>query len=130
MNIDVTEYKLLYIKTARDLIGAMKQNLQILETDRCNQELIADFHRAAHSFKSQSLVMGYTKSGLVGKLLEQIFRDIKEKKSCVPENMLPILNQCIQKLSDSISTIETQGNELDLTTEIESLTKLTPTPVT
>lgn len=129
MAIDISEYKSLYITTARDLIVIMKQTLEGLKTDPCNKHLICEFHRAAHSFKSQSLVMGYTKSGIAAKLLEQIFRDMKEQSACVTEKTLPIFGRIVHKLGESVSSIEQQQGELDLAAETDELSKLTSIPV-
>lgn len=125
MTIDITEYKTLYIKTSRELIASMTKALGSMKTDRCDQIAIAEFHRAAHSFKSQSLVMGYTQSGLIAKILEQIFRDMKEQVTCATDELVPLLEKILTKLDESINNIEKQEGEIDLTPETEALSRLT-----
>ncbi|CAN5169629.1 hypothetical protein BH09PAT2_BH09PAT2_07060 [soil metagenome] len=129
MSIDISEYKTLYIKTARDLIRTMSESLEQLRKDRCDEKAIGNFHRAAHSFKSQSLVMGYTKSGLAARMLEQIFRDMKDELTCPTDQLMPIIEHTVNKFSDSINSIENQLGELDLTEETEQLNTLTAIPV-
>lgn len=129
MGIDINEYKTLYIKTARELIHTMKTSLTIMRQDPCNQRAIGDFHRGAHSFKSQSLVMGYTKTGLIAKILEQIFRDLKDQLTCATSEIIPLIEETVAKLEESINSIENQQGEIDLTYETEQLSKLTSIPV-
>ncbi len=118
MAIDIAEYKTLYIKTARDLITIMQQALIGLKENVCDKKLIADFHRAAHSFKSQSLVMGYTQSGLAAKMLEDMFRDTKDHETCVTEKTIPHIQNIVNQLGESVTSIETQGTELNIITSI------------
>ena len=129
MAIDIAEYKTLYIKTSRDLISTMTHTLEKLKIDKCNKQLISELHRAAHSFKGQSLVMGYTKSGLAAKMLEQIFRDMKEQVTCATDELIPLVERVVHKLAVSVDNIENQSGELDLAQETEELSKLTSIPV-
>ena len=129
MAIDIAEYKTLYIKTARDLIRSMQTALQQMNNEACNQYAIGNFHRAAHSFKSQSLVMGYTQTGLVAKVLEQLFRDMKEQISCATQQTISLIEHTVQKLDDSLISIENQTGELDFAQETQELSKLTSIPV-
>lgn len=129
MAIDINEYKKLYITTARDLLGVMNHALSAMKIDRCEQEAINDFHRAAHSLKSQSLVMGYTQTGLASKILEQLFRDLKDQLTCATPEILSLIEKTVKKLHQSIENIENQQGEIDLTEETEHLSKLTSIPV-
>lgn len=129
MAIDIAEYKTLYITTARDLIQIMRKSLDIMKHDRCDADAIAEFHRAAHSFKSQSLVMGYTQSGLAAKMLEQIFHDLKNQVTCATEQTIPIIDRIVNKLAASIDAIEQKTGDVDLTSETDELSQLTSIPV-
>lgn len=129
MAIDINEYKKLYITTARDLLKIMNRALSAMKTDRCDQKAINDFLIAAHSLKSQSLVMGYTQTGLASKILEQIFRDLKDQLTCATPEVLPLIEKAVIKLHQSIGNIENQQGEIDLAEETEHLSKLTSIPV-
>lgn len=125
MAINIEEYKALYLKTTRDLIDILKTSRKKLMIDACDTAAIAEFHRAAHSLKSQSLVMGYTKTGIAAKVLEHLFAAIKEEKECLSPQNMPLIGQIVSELDQSLERIGHDQGELDMTTTIEQLSKTT-----
>ena len=120
MPIDLNEYKQLYLKTASDKLSEMTDLLSAVE-QRHDPKAQADFHRLAHSIKSQSLVMGYYQLGLAGKILEALFRAVQKDQIKLDTNIFEIIKKTLNAMNQSLISIQSQQGELNLSHEIQSL---------
>jgi len=120
MPADLNEYKQLYLETASTKLTNMFDLLQKVELHHDSQAQ-ADFHRLAHSIKSQSLVMGYSQLGLAGKILEALFRAVQNKQIELNEHLYVIIKKTLDGMSNSLKSIQMQRGELNLSKEIQSL---------
>jgi len=121
MAIDLAQYKLLYLQTAWDYIRNLESSLSILLNDPKNAEAVESAHIAAHSLKSQSLVMKYEKFGMVCRDLEYLFRDVKEGKRQLTAQELGILQEVIDSLKESLAQISAENTEKDLSAAEQQL---------
>lgn len=125
MSTDLTQYHELYLSTSRELIDTLTQALQQLQTDPNNSESIDEFHRAAHSLKSQSLVMGYEQIGTVCRHMEAFFLLIKQKELSLNEQYIQMLNSIVGHIKRAIDDIDASEHEPDLTADIKTLSQHT-----
>lgn len=58
-DINLSDYKNLYLQTAKEYMDKISVSLSQLSKDVLNKEAIKNLHIASHSLKSQSQVMGY-----------------------------------------------------------------------
>src|SRR5579859_5837639 len=96
---DQQKYKALYLQTARQYVKELQDNLHQLSLGNETSEVIDTLHRAAHSLKGQSEMMGYHVVGSVCALLETIFRSEKENK-------LSLTSEIVQKLTIAVQALE------------------------
>ena len=129
MAINLSEYKTLYVSTAHDLIRTLQNSFEALQKDMCDKKAIEEFHRAAHSLKSQSLVMGYTKTGLASKMLEHLFAAIKENKTCLDAQIMPVIKTTMEKIHESVNAISAGQDEIAIDNEMEALSKAAAIPL-
>lgn len=125
VNINLSDYKTLYLSTARDYILQMKSSLQTLENasgDTAAKEIL---HRSAHSLKSQSLVMGYKTTGELSHQIEVYGRLIKDGTKDVLSHHLKAITKSVEMLDNSLQTIDISGIEIDLTEATEELVEIT-----
>ncbi len=124
-NVDLSSYKNLYIQTSRKYLLDMKNALDMLKSDKAKLEAINSMYISAHSLKSQSQIMTYATTGALCGTIEFLFRDIREGKIKITDETVLHLTNALQKLSDSINTIETSNHELDLTQDITVMKQFT-----
>lgn len=120
MPVDLNEYKQLYLETASEKLSEMTNFLSDIEQNH-DPKAQADFHRLAHSIKSQSLIMGYSHLGLAGKILEALFRAVQKDQIKLDKNIFEIIRQTLDAMSRSLKSIQSQQGELNLSNEIQSL---------
>lgn len=125
MSTDLAQYHELYLHTSKDLITTMKNALQRLKKNTEETQTINDFHRAAHSLKSQSLVMGYKQIGTVNRQLEAFFVLLKQGGLTLNKEYLNMLTDIVAHIEHALSDIDTSEHEPDLTIDIETLNKHT-----
>lgn len=121
MSNDLSPYKELYIKTAKDLIVAIKSDMDLLKTSSSDRKIIERLHRNFHSLKSQSLVMGFNSLGIVNKHLESILLSIKENRKSLNKELIETVYKIVMNMEKSITTIQEQATELDLSADIAAL---------
>lgn len=125
MHVDLNSYKKLYLDTASAKLSEMTILFEKIAENQ-DPQAISDFHRLSHSIKSQSLVMGYAQLGLAGKILEALFRAVKEDRISLSGEVIQIVRQTITSMKASLQSIQSQTGELNLSKEIQSLEGYTP----
>ncbi len=113
-NVDLSDYKPLYIQTARKYIGDMNTALVQLEMDKTQKEAIETMYISGHSLKSQSQMMTYTQTGALSGTIELLFRTVREEKQPLTDEMITTLKETVAQLSASVDSIEKENKELDL----------------
>ena len=121
MSNDLSQYKNLYLQTARDLLITLKKNKQIIDVKQQDKKALEEIHRAAHSLKSQSLVMGYPKLGLLNKELEVVFYHLKDGSLEYSRSMCEIIDRALTCIAYSLDRIEKNNTEGDITQQIEEV---------
>ncbi len=121
MVIDISQYRDLYLKTARDLVTSMEQQINDLNTNINDKEKIYELYRSAHSLKSQSLVMGYSQLGLTNRMIEALFREIHEGKKTISNSILSLTKEAIDHIKKSIDKIQNENQEADLNADMKKL---------
>ena len=123
---DVVKYKSLYLQTSWGYLNMLQKNVGFLLNGVQSENVIESLHLAAHSLKSQSILMGYNQIGQFSGLLEQIFKAAKEK-AFVPNNeILELILKGLSNVHLSLSQIAENGTEVDMSetiTKIEGLYK-------
>lgn len=121
ISIDLSSYKDLYLKTAREYISEFKSNLNLLNMDPTNKELIYEVFRLSHSLKSQNYFMGFTKTADLFHVVEQYFRQIKDGGNNYSVDLSPTIVDVIAKFENSINSIEKNNTEADLSQDVINL---------
>lgn len=119
-SVDLNQFKALYIKTAQEYLQSMIANLQQLEQNPVSTESRDALHLAAHSLKSQSLVMGYTTTGELCHEIEMYSRVLQEGNKPFPLQHLSQLKQAIASIRQSLDTITANGEEQNLSEAISA----------
>lgn len=125
MSTDLSQYRELYLKTSQDLITEMKAQLTQLQATLKNAQAVESFHRAAHSLKSQSLVMGYQQIGTVNRQLEALFLLFKQGELSITSEYIQMVTNIVEHIENALIEIDKSEHEPDLEVDIETLKKHT-----
>ncbi|MBI2641826.1 Hpt domain-containing protein [Candidatus Roizmanbacteria bacterium] len=119
--IDMTPYKELFLKAAREYLENMKKNIMVLNTVPTQKEAVYETYRGAHSIRGQALLMGYPKLVEICSILESFFREVRESKKRYDPSMFSDLISAITKIGQSLKSIEDNNLEADLSEETDKL---------
>ena len=126
-DINLSDYKNLYLQTARKYIADLQASLTALETDTTKKEAIETVYISAHSLKSQSQIMTYVKTGALSGTIEALFRTVHEGTKQLNTDMLGKSKEAVAQIAASVDSIEKENKELDLTQYIEAMKQFTTT---
>ncbi len=125
-NVNLSDYKNLYLQTARKYIGDINACVIALESDKTKKDSIETMYISAHSLKSQSQIMTYTQTGALSGTIEALFRLVREGKQQLTDEIIKQLKETAAQISASVDSIERENKELDLTQSIDAMKKFTP----
>ncbi|OGH20556.1 MAG: hypothetical protein A3D74_03060 [Candidatus Levybacteria bacterium RIFCSPHIGHO2_02_FULL_37_13] len=123
-NFDFSPYKGLYLKTAREYIVKIKQNVQILSKEPENMKAANVVYISSHSLGSQSTLTNFKNMESVCALIEHIFLKIKEGKLKISKDLLKALTNSITGLTNCVDSIDKVDKETDLSDIKTQLNKL------
>lgn len=121
---DIIKYKSLYLQTSWGYLNMLQKNNAFLLLDQKNISAIEASHLAAHSLKSQSLLMGYSQIGKLSGQMEEIFKAAKDGKFNITKDILNIFSSVIKKIHDSLEKISESQLEIDMSEESNKLKEL------
>ena len=125
-NVDLSDYKTLYIQTARKYIGDMNTAVVQLGMDMTKKEAIESMYISGHSLKSQSQIMTYVQTGALSGTIEMLFKLVREGKQPLTTDIMVELKETLVKLEASVNSIEQDNKELDLAQSIEAVKQFIP----
>ncbi|OGK12184.1 hypothetical protein A3C98_04395 [Candidatus Roizmanbacteria bacterium RIFCSPHIGHO2_02_FULL_37_15] len=120
-DLDLVAYKGLYLETARQHLSDLKNNLLQLNQSPTDQKIIYEIFRLFHSLKSQNYFMGFEKTANLCKVAENYFREIKDGARNYNSNFSHIIQDAILKIENSLTSIEKENKETDISSDIISL---------
>ncbi len=123
-NFDFSPFKGLYLKTAREYIDKLKQNVEILLNQPDNIDAINTIYISAHSLGSQSTLTNFKNMESVCGVIEHIFLKIKEGNLKISEDLLTALKDSIIGLTNCVDSIDKENKETDLASIKEELQKI------
>lgn len=118
---DIAFYKELFLKTAKEYLESLDQNLSLLNNDPNNKEAIETSYIAFHSLGSQNAAMGYRSTSSLCRMNEYILLKVKEGKISISLQIIDELIKSKELIKNSILNIELTGFELDMETNIKRL---------
>lgn len=121
---DIVKYKNLYLQTARNYLQNMQLNISFLLKKEQSETSVRQVHIDAHSLKSQSQIMGYNHIAKISEIIEKLFNKHENENAQIRKDILIQIQADLSRLHDSLTEIERQGKELDLTGVINKLEKL------
>ena len=115
------KFKTLYLETAREYVGALSRDLTSLALEANNPNYVSQIRISAHSLKGQSNAVGYVHIAAIAHMIEEVARQFLEEQHSILPAEIYAMQSSLSALSSSLSTIEQENHEADLTQAEEEL---------
>ena len=112
-NVNLEEFKDLYIKTAVEYVNILKVKLEEYKTEG-DKHLLQALFMASHSLKGQSYAMNYNNIGKVSREIELFFQDSQNLKRIPQSDELDAIGKLVEYLKHSIDSIQNNSVEIPL----------------
>ena len=134
MEMDISQYKDLFITEAQEHLDALNKFLLQLENDPNNLDVVTEIFRSAHTLKGMSATMGYDQLTELAHEMENLLEHLRTGDTPVTTNVVDTLFSCFDTLGAIINSIaEDRPEQIDfsgLVSEIRSVTEGPLAPVT
>jgi two-component system chemotaxis sensor kinase CheA len=129
MEMDISQYKDLFITEAQEHLDALNKFLLQLENDPTNLDVVTEIFRSAHTLKGMSATMGYDQLTELAHEMENLLEHLRTGDTPVTTSVVDTLFACFDTLGAIINAIaEDRTEEIDfsgLVSEIRAVTEET-----
>ncbi|MBN2169153.1 MAG: chemotaxis protein CheA [Actinobacteria bacterium] len=105
MEMDISQYKDLFITEAQEYLDSLNKCLMQLENDPENLDLITEIFRSAHTLKGMSATMGYDNLTKLAHEMENMLEHLRTGDIPVRPNVVDTLFACFDTLGEIIDSI-------------------------
>ena len=127
MEMDISQYKELFITESQEHLDALNKFLLKLEGDPTNLDVITEIFRSAHTLKGMSATMGYDQLTELAHEMENLLEHLRTGDTPVNANVVDTLFACFDTLGAIINAIaEDKPGQIDysaLVSEIRSISE-------
>lgn len=106
--IDLSSYKKLYLQTASEYVNNLSEGLVRLSNNWQDKEAFNNIYISAHSLRSQSEVMGYTRVGELAGSIEKITKEIVGGIKSISIGFPQTLTRAVEDLRREIENLMSQ----------------------
>jgi two-component system, chemotaxis family, sensor kinase CheA len=125
MEMDISQYKELFITEAQEHLDSLNKFLLQLESDPTNLDVVTEIFRSAHTLKGMSATMQYDQLTELAHEMENLLEHLRTGDTPVTANVVDTLFACFDTLGAIINAIaEDRPGEIDyssLVSEIRSI---------
>ena len=122
MDMDISQYKELFISEAQEHLEALNQSMVDLEKDPGNPDVLTEIFRSAHTLKGMSATMGFDQLTELSHEMENVLDGLRSGDIEVSTDIVDLLFGCFDMLGAMVADIsEESGKVLDTRPLIEAL---------
>ena len=122
MDIDISQYKELFISEAQEHLEALNQSMVDLEKDPGNPDVLTEIFRSAHTLKGMSATMGFDQLTELSHEMENVLDGLRSGDIEVSTDIVDLLFGCFDMLGTMVAAIaEESEKSLDTKPLIEAL---------
>jgi len=130
MEMDISQYKDLFITEAQEHLDALNKFLLQLENEPDNIDVITEIFRSAHTLKGMSATMGYDQLTELAHEMENLLEHLRTGDIAVTTGVVDTLFACFDTLGAIINAIaEDRPEEIDFTSLVSEIRAVTEEPV-
>lgn len=113
MDIDVNEYRSIFLEETKELIEQFEKALLALEKEPNNTDAIQSLFRAAHTIKGSSSSLGFDSLAKFTHSLESLMDLVRSSKLALNQNIINILFKGLDFIQEAVDDIE-EGHNGDI----------------
>lgn len=122
MDMDISQYKELFINEAQEHLEALNQSMVDLEKDPGNPDVLTEIFRSAHTLKGMSATMGFDQLTELSHEMENVLDGLRSGDIEVNTDIVDLLFGCFDMLGAMVADIsEESGKRLDTRALTEAL---------
>jgi len=122
MDMDISQYKELFISEAQEHLEALNQSMLDLEKDPGNPDVLTEIFRSAHTLKGMSATMGFDQLTELSHEMENVLDGLRGGDIEVSTDIVDLLFGCFDMLGAMVSNISADSSKvLDTRPLIEAL---------
>jgi len=129
MEMDISQYKDLFITESQEHLDALNKFLLQLENEPDNLDVITEIFRSAHTLKGMSATMGYDQLTELAHEMENLLEHLRTGDIPVTTSVVDTLFSCFDTLGAIINSIaEDRPEEIDFTALVSEIRAVTEEP--
>lgn len=105
MEMDISQYKDLFITEAQEHLDALNRSLLNLEKDPASADVVAEIFRSAHTLKGMSATMGYDQLTQLAHEMEDLLEHLRSGDMEVTTEVVDVLFACFDTLGAIVDAI-------------------------
>lgn len=122
MDMDVSQYKELFINEAQEHLEALNQAMVELEKDPGNPDVLTEIFRSAHTLKGMSATMGFDQLTELTHEMENVLDGLRSGDIEASTEIVDLLFSCLDLLGSMVAAIaEESGRAVDTQPVIQAL---------
>ncbi len=111
MEMDISQYKELFIAEAREHLEALNRALLDFEKDPANEDLLTEIFRSAHTLKGMSATMGYEGLTELAHEMENVLEGLRAEEIRATPAVVDALFRCFDTLGEMVRNIDERNVE-------------------
>lgn len=104
--IDLSSYKKLYLKTAKEYSDALSKDYIRLSRNSFDKAVLENMYISAHSLKSESRAMGYVKMETLSGTIEKTIKNILANNAQTSDDLMVVIKNAIDSVQESLRSVE------------------------
>lgn len=122
---DNSAYQELFFEETDTYLNALNNDILNLEANPDDLEIMNAIFRSAHTLKGMAATMGYETMAKLTHHMESVFEPLKKGEISVTHDIVTLIFDCLDTLSDIVEDLRTGGNgEMDVSELVDDLTHL------
>src|SRR5450756_952955 len=111
MEMDISQYKELFITEAQEHLDYLNKFMLELEGDQGNLEVITEIFRSAHTLKGMSATMGYGQLTELAHEMENLLEQLRVGDTPVDSHVIDTLFACLDTIGAMVDSIAEDRQE-------------------
>ncbi len=109
MDMDISQYKELFINEAQEHLEALNRSMVELERDPGNPDVLTEIFRSAHTLKGMSATMGFDQLTELSHEMENVLEGMRGGDIEVSADIVDLLFGCFDMLGEMVDDIAEEG---------------------
>jgi two-component system, chemotaxis family, sensor kinase CheA len=112
MDMDVSQYKELFINEAQEHLEALNQSMVDLEKDPQNPDVLTEIFRSAHTLKGMSATMGFDQLTELTHEMENVLDGLRSGDIEIGTDIVDLLFSCFDMLGTMVAAIAQESGKI------------------